>query len=141
MKLAALPTTVPWSLALFLSLLLGILLAACTPPHRCDPGQIDMGYSCYAPPDAGGGSDTGAAQVDVIPPDAVMCTDRYTGFGYGCNVPEDCPCGRDFCVIFSGQQYCSQTGCDADPSICPSGYSCVDLGTYVAGLKPTCIRM
>jgi hypothetical protein len=112
----------------------------CTPPHHCDPGQIDMGYACYSPPDAGA-SDSGGGMVDVIPPDSVMCTDQYTGFGYACNAATDCPCGLDFCVIFGGQTYCTKTGCQDDPSVCPQGYTCVDFGAYSPGLGPTCARM
>jgi hypothetical protein len=121
------------------------LAGACAPPSHCDPGQTDMGYSCYSPPpppspDAAA-SDTGGGPVDVIPPDSVMCTDQYTGFGYACNSVDDCPCGLDFCVIYGGQTYCTRTGCAADPSVCAQGYSCVDLSPYGPGLKPTCMKM
>ena len=44
-------------------------------------------------------------------------------------------------MVFGGDAYCSQTGCMADPSLCPQGWSCVDLAAYVPGLLPTCIKM
>jgi hypothetical protein len=123
-----------------LAAIAGASVIGCAPEHRCDPGQVDLGYACYSPPGMPDGAVESNAAAEVIPPDSVMCTDKFTGFAYGCNAPADCPCGLDFCIIYGGPGYCTRTGCADDPSLCPQGWSCVDLGLYSPGLTPTCVK-
>jgi hypothetical protein len=35
--------------------------------------------------------------------------------------------------------FCTRTGCDTDPSVCPSGHACVDLSGFGPGLPSICV--
>lgn len=114
-----------WSLVLAPCLLAG--LANCG--EQCDPGYHLENHLCYidVAPDgaAGAGGEAGA------------CSE--TTFASDCLSNADCVCDSDFCAGYPGQVgFCTRTGCDTEPSVCPSGYSCMDLSSFGAGLPAIC---
>jgi hypothetical protein len=55
----------------------------------------------------------------------------------------DCPCGpANYCAAMPGQTkgYCTAQGCKADPSVCPSGWSCFDLSAFSPTLPSICTK-
>ena len=89
--------------------LLAGLVPACTEDSPCDEGQtLREGY-CYT--------------VDASPP---------SEFGKVCASDTDCVAPAVNCAIQPGQAvgFCSAFGCDLDPSICPSGWGCMDLTPF-----------
>jgi hypothetical protein len=64
------------------------------------------------------------------------------GFGASCQDATDCSCKADYCALMPGQRQgvCTVQGCKADPSICPSGYSCFDLSAFGPSLPSICTR-
>jgi hypothetical protein len=87
--------------------------------------------------DAGGEEDGGA-------PDGGTCAP----FGYPCSTTDDCICETNICILRTTSDaeegsdadgVCTHTGCLSDPAICPSGWTCVDLSPYGAGLPSICI--
>ncbi len=119
-----------------------LVTAGCAPDHACDPDQIYDNTLCYARmPDAAkpvvdaagdAGGDGGAACTDA---------DRTAAFGATCTTVADCKCGLDYCATYMGKSTCTHTGCLADPSVCPSGWSCLDLSVFQKGLPDVCVKM
>jgi hypothetical protein len=64
------------------------------------------------------------------------------GFGASCQDAADCSCKANYCALMPGQSQgvCTVQGCKADPSICPSGYSCLDLSAFGPSLPSICTR-
>lgn len=64
------------------------------------------------------------------------------GFGAPCARDADCTCAANYCALSPGARtgYCSVTGCSAEASVCPSGYSCFDLSRFAAGLPAFCAK-
>lgn len=65
------------------------------------------------------------------------------GFGATCTdgaTSTDCPCEASYCAVQPGQTagYCTRTGCKEDASICPSGWSCLDLSVFLPGQPSIC---
>jgi hypothetical protein len=64
--------------------------------------------------------------------EAASCTDNA-----GCSCAE-----ANYCALMPGQTqgYCTATGCKDDPSVCPSGWSCFDLGAFGPDLPSICMK-
>ncbi len=124
--------------------------AACQDPTSgvCDPGQIldpVSGY-CIAAADAAADSAVPGA------PDAAMdarvdagdagCTTGSSKFGDSCKADGDCHCPTNYCAILPGSTTgsCTRTGCDVDPTICPTSWTCLNLGQFQAGLPQICYQ-
>lgn len=109
------------------------ILTACNPSSHCDSGQIFRDNACYEPvpvqPDAALATDAGTEALACAP---------YEGFGESCKADWQCRCGLDSCNTFTGG-YCTHTGCLQDKSICPAGWSCMDL-TTVGAVGSACVR-
>ena len=102
---------------------------------RCEPGYTLEHHICRQDvASAGAAGDTGAAG-------APSCDDPgMSTFGAACWLESECTCDSDFCAANPGSVgFCTRTGCDVDPSVCPSGYSCMDLSAIVAGLPFICV--
>jgi hypothetical protein len=56
--------------------------------------------------------------------------------------PSECPCAADYCSKspFESAGYCTVTGCDKDPGVCPSGWSCFNVGTFSPGEPYICMK-
>ena len=109
---------------------ISVSLAGCG--EKCDPGYHIEESICYVDVAAAAGA-AGAAGAPAAP----SCDDpSIETFGAVCYSDADCVCDSDFCAGYPGQAgICTLRGCGTDPSICPSGYSCMDLSTFVAGLS------
>jgi hypothetical protein len=102
---------------------------------RCEPGYYLENHVCYqTPASAGAAGDTGSAG-------APSCDDpNVSTFGADCRVAAECVCDSDFCAANPGSVgFCTRTGCDTDPSVCPSGHACVDLSGFGPGLPSICV--
>jgi hypothetical protein len=104
---------------------------------------LDVGLpvaSClftYGEPLSGGGPiDAGFADPDA-------CEGRPSEFGTPCTRSNMCRCdAASFCAVQPGESegFCTATGCSADPSVCPEGWSCFDLSTFVDGGTSFCLQ-
>jgi len=85
-----------------------------------DSGLIDSGGTKDAGPTAPGND------ADVTP---TGCADST--FGSACFTATDCGCDTGFCAAMPSQQgFCTHSGCLQDTSVCPSGWTCMDLSAY-----------
>jgi hypothetical protein len=104
-------------------------LSACVPEdERCDPDQRYSYGLCY--------------QTETsVPPDAGPAH-SYEHFEDVCVTDGDCAAPTDYCAKWPSDPtgYCTRTGCLTDMSLCPAGWSCVDLSVYLAGLPAVCLR-
>jgi hypothetical protein len=132
-----------WRSGLVLALV-AVLAPACG-RQSCDPGQILTATElCMTAPDAArpapDGGTTSSPDATGLPDATGASCASYAGFGDSCAVASDCPCGLDMCQTFGGKPYCTRTGCKADMSLCPPGWSCRDLSVYMPGLPTVCAR-
>jgi hypothetical protein len=102
---------------------------------------IDVGLpaaSClftFGEPLSSGPGDAGFA-------DPAACEGDAT-FGTACTESSTCTCdAASFCAVQPGvpEGFCSATGCSADPSVCPEGWSCFDLSMFVDGGTSFCLQ-
>jgi hypothetical protein len=95
------------------------LIPACTEDSPCDEDQTLRDGYCYRNPVV----DAAAPAVDVSP---------SSEFGDVCTVNEECNPPTSYCAVQPMQTagFCTAFGCDQDPSICPSGWSCMDLTPF-----------
>lgn len=137
-------------------LLLGASSMACQEPSSslCDEGQIldpVSGYCIAAPVDAGpldGRTAAPDARADgsmdaARGPDADgACDAGSSAFKAPCAVSGDCHCPTNYCAVTPGSTtgFCTRTGCDVDPTICPAKWTCLDLGTFQTGLPHICYQ-
>ena len=124
----------------------GLAAAACQDPgsQLCDPGQIldpVSGYCIAGPVDAGRAGDAAARDAgdrSAMP----RATRAAPSSGTRAAADADCHCPTDYCAILPGSTSgtCTRTGCDADPSICPASWTCLDLSQFQAGLPHICYQ-
>ena len=122
------------SLRLILIVLAPIAVAGCFPDsNRCDPDQRYSYGLCYQI-DAAVSPQTGA---DAGADDAGM---SFAHFGDVCAGDGDCAAPTDFCAKYPSDPtgYCTRTGCLTDASLCPDGWSCLDLSMY--GYPAICLK-
>ena len=115
------------------------LLAACTEPSPCDEGEILRDWYCFAIADASA-DDPLRADADGVASEAAPGIDGGTAadspapsaFGKVCMATEECPAPTVYCAVQPGQPagFCTAFGCEVDPSICPSGWGCMDLTPF-----------
>jgi hypothetical protein len=92
---------------------------------------------------SGGASSTGGAGATSTP--SATCAlpgGDAQGFEAACKVDADCSCTANFCALMPGQTQgvCTVQGCKADPTRCPTGYSCFDLSVFGASLPSICTK-
>ena len=101
---------------------LGCLTGACTEPSPCSENErFDNGY-CY-PVDA-------AAPADAEATEAGMAGEAGSAFGVVCTTASNCTAPATFCAVDPsgpGTGFCTATGCEAQPGLCPSDWTCTDL--------------
>lgn len=130
-------------LAFSIALVLGAL--GCDVSTHCDPGQVYLMYSCFDVPDAGVGdaggvADDGGGENDGGSDGSTNTCAPYEGFGAACTMPSQCPCGIDSCNTFASPTYCTRTHCLADTSICPTGWTCMDISAFDPVTGSFCAR-
>ena len=123
---------------------------ACDISQHCDANQTYANHACYDVPQGGMGGVGGAigsgpggsqgAGAGGSGGDALKgsCT-MHEGFGVICTMVSDCSCGLDSCNTFMGN-YCTHTHCLADPSICPGGWTCLDVTAFDPTMGSVCVR-
>jgi hypothetical protein len=102
-------------------LLLGAF-AACTEDQPCDSDQELRNGFCF-PVDASAPAPT---------PDAAVA-EAGAAFGQACTATgNECSAPAYYCALQPGQSvgFCSAFGCDTDPSLCPSTWTCMDLTPF-----------
>lgn len=127
---------------------------ACNDDSNCDPGQVERNAVCVdadvggAAGSAAGGSsqapeqgsagqsvggDSGASGAGGVASTGGESSTVSTAdlFGTGCTGDTDCTAPVDYCAKMPGEAsgYCTQQGCKADASICPTTWTCFDLAT------------
>lgn len=125
------------------------VLAACVESDPCDSTSEYRNGGCYPRPspqgdggDPEGGAGDGAAPSDGSPGDA---SPGGKALGDACNdgvAHSDCAPPAAYCAKQPGSPtgYCTATGCDVTPSLCPPGWACLDLGRFGAGLPHICAK-
>ncbi len=105
-------------------------LAACSatsPGHRslCDLAPVDAAPPAPADDAAAAnpsGPETGAAEAGG---GGGVST---AAFEKSCATAADCAAPAPYCAVPPGK--CTATGCDVDPTVCPTGWPCMDLTPY-----------
>jgi hypothetical protein len=63
-------------------------------------------------------------------------------FGGLCTAHTDCGGETNYCAMPPTEPfYCTASGCDATPEICPEGYECFNLGQFVPGEPFICTKI
>ena len=106
------------------------LVPACSMDDPCSAGETFRDGYCYP-------TDAAAPVNNAI--DASPGVDGGAGsaFGQTCATTADCPPPTTFCAPTIN--YCTALGCDADPTLCPAGWSCMDLTSYGLAAR-MCVR-
>ncbi len=113
-----------------------IVLSGCG--DECDAGWQIRNHECVRVAGADAG-DAGSPEVGTQDDAAGdggdgggLCT--ASQMGVACWQTEECTCDTDLCAAQPGTQgFCTRTGCLQDASVCPSGWTCLDL----SGMDPT----
>jgi hypothetical protein len=125
-----------WAASLFALTVLAPLFTACE--DECGSGYVRSDHYCRAVVE--GGAEGGAAGSPVGEGGAageVSCD--VSSFSQTCLTHDQCECDADFCAGFPGEEgICTRTGCDEDPSVCPSDWGCLDLASFDPTLPTIC---
>lgn len=129
----------------FLLLVLGAV-GACTESSPCDSKSMLSGSSCVPSADAGREPPRDAvSEVQTVDTDADGARDGADDavpasfFGKTCAADTECMGDTDYCAVQPGQAgYCTKTGCDKTPSVCPPRWTCFNLGMFQPGLPFMC---
>ena len=122
-----------------IAVLIGTVLGAgCANTATCDPDQRFKEGMCFpmaaTPPPSDGGAD---ADVPAeCTPDAALTGE----FNRTCTKHAECGCPAPICAVPPGQTvgFCTQV-CPDDPSVCPTGFRCIDLSAIDPSYPKTCL--
>jgi len=115
-----------------------LLEGGCADTATCDPGQklksgmcFDVGTSSSSGEEADGGG------IPECGPDAAPDGE----FGRTCTADSECGCPAPVCAIQPGdaEGFCTQIGCDKDPTLCPAGFTCFDLSVIDPSYPVACL--
>jgi len=108
--------------------------SACKSDTPCSQDEtFDNGY-CYPNP-----KDAQAAVTTGVDASSTVAIDGGAGiFGQACTSSTDCLPPTTMCA--EQLNYCTAMGCDVDPTICPAGWTCMDLTPY-GGTGHMCINL
>lgn len=108
---------------------------AAAPVDSTAPAPDSGADALSGPPDATGPADALAA--DAGGEDAAA-----SNFGTVCGANTECTGAANYCNKTPGAPtgYCSATGCDMTPSLCPATWTCFNLGMFSPGLPFVCRR-
>jgi len=106
---------------------------ACMPPLAPDAAVAPDTATVVAAVDAAAtpADSEGIAAPDTAGPPPVDTASAGTAFGATCKVNTDCTGTTTYCAIQPGAPtgYCTAIGCDKTPSLCPTGYTCIQMFT------------
>ncbi len=91
-------------------------------------------------PDSDGGVSGGDGDGDASGGVCTLPGGDEQGFGVPCTSDAQCTCYASFCSMQPGAKsgICTVKGCKTNPSLCPDGWSCLDLSIFGAGLPSVC---
>lgn len=116
-----------------------LLTSGCANTASCDPDERFKEGMCFPKPAEAPPND---AAADGANTPAVCSADAtLTGeFGKTCAAHSECGCPAPICAIQPGQTegFCTRV-CTNDPSVCPSGYRCIDLSAIDPSYPSTCL--
>jgi hypothetical protein len=133
------------AVALMVGVLTG-LLAACTDPSPCDEGYAFRDGYCYpipidaaAPADAeviSAGGEVGSGEAGQAGGGEVA--GDPSAFGRVCLTDGECSAPASLCApqLF----YCTALGCDVDPTLCPAGWTCMDVSAFAGHAAHMCFK-
>jgi hypothetical protein len=80
-----------------------------------------------------------------VPGEPFICTKKPKvgngAFGDVCQTSADCKGETNYCAFSPTEPpYCSVSGCDSSPELCPSGWTCFDVGQFVPGEPFICVK-
>ena len=124
---------------------------------RCGGGQVRVDGNCIAydayiaaarGASSGGASSGGADSGGRSGADSGGASTANGGgpsqeveFGGLCTAHTDCGGDSNYCATPPGEPaYCTISGCDATPDICPAGFQCFDLAQFVPGEPFICLK-
>ncbi len=119
------------------------LPGACKEKTPCDEGQALRDSYCWYVDAAASGADTaaptgeaGAGEAGQGSPEVALAAP--SAFGRPCAVDGDCAAPASLCApqLF----YCTALACDADPTLCPVGWVCMDVSAYAGRPQTMCFR-
>jgi hypothetical protein len=88
-----------------------------------------------------GGANAGGASGGVSEADG-GASNNEVEFGGLCAAHTDCGGETNYCAMPPTEPfYCTASGCDASPDICPEGFQCFDLGQFVPGEPFICTKI
>ena len=116
-----------------------LLATGCANTATCDPNERLKEGMCFPKPAEAPPSDAaadGAGGPATCTEDAALTGE----FGRKCTAHAECGCPAPVCAIQPGQTegFCTQV-CTNDPSVCPSGYRCIDLSAIDPSYPSTCL--
>ena len=124
--------------------LLGVvtLCSACKSDTPCSQDEsFNNGYCYPNPKDAGTPPATGADASPAIDGGGAIDSEPGGGagvFGQPCSSPADCLPPTTLCA--PQLNYCTAMGCDVEPTLCPAGWTCMDVTPY-GGAGHMCFRL
>lgn len=103
------------------------LVGACHEDNPCDVGFVLNNDVCIPAPVG----DAGSEAVEAGPPT----------FGTLCRTQSDCTGEVNGCLIMPGgaEGFCSVSGCDSNPALCPADWTCYDLSKIVPAAPWACV--
>jgi hypothetical protein len=115
--------------------LLSLLPAIGCGGEQCDPDQELNNHMCKAASTGGTGAsaDSGGSAGDSGGASA------GTSLGALCASDSECTGDTNYCATPpTTPRFCTRTGCKEDPSVCPAGWTCMDLSIFLATLPAIC---
>jgi hypothetical protein len=103
------------------------LVSACSEDHPCSSDEVFRDGYCY-PTDAGQPPVNGTPDASA---GGAVDGGGGGGFGQTCATAADCAAPATFCAPMP-LAYCTAFGCDTDPTVCPAGWTCLDLSNFGA---------
>jgi len=88
-----------------------------------------------------GGASAGSSGSNAGENGASGETGGSADFGDACADDSACGGDTDYCAAQPGAPaYCTASGCDADASICPTDWTCFNVGQFAPGEPWVCIQ-
>src|SRR5262249_21142854 len=119
---------------------------ACDESDPCGAGMQSSNGTCV-PDNAGGGGASAGSAGTAAGGDASGSGGAGAGgagsgdFGAACSMHSECTGDTNYCAVQPGNPgYCTVSGCDADMSLCPSGWTCFNVGQFAPGEPWVCIH-